>query len=144
MTPFSPNPPNLVKQIDDKPAAQPQGKQKPFQHAGSGGLQGGRGAFFGFVSLEAGIFWRYVGRIRSLKPEFWKHPVICRLPDDFQLLAISLLSMADDEGYFHADSSIVRGEVMPFRESLARIREGLDKLAEVGWIELARIIPSKV
>ena len=78
-----------------------------------------------------------MARIRSLKPEFWKHPVICRLPDDFQLLAISLLSMADDEGYFHADPSIVRGEVMPFRESLARIREGLGKLAEVGWIELA-------
>jgi hypothetical protein len=62
---------------------------------------------------------------------------MCRLPDDFQLLALALLSMADDEGYFHADPSIVRGEVMPFRESLARIREGLDVLREKGWIELA-------
>jgi hypothetical protein len=78
-----------------------------------------------------------VARIRTIKPEFWKHPVMCRLPDDFQLLALSLLSMADDEGYFHADPSIVRGEVMPFRESLARIREGLETLQEKGWIELA-------
>jgi hypothetical protein len=62
---------------------------------------------------------------------------MCRLPDDFQLLALALLSMADDEGYFHADPSIVRGEVMPFRESLARIREGLETLQQKGWIELA-------
>src|SRR5437868_7608671 len=62
---------------------------------------------------------------------------MCRLPDDFQLLALALLSMADDEGYFHADPSIVRGEVMPFRENLARIREGLETLQEKGWIELA-------
>jgi hypothetical protein len=78
-----------------------------------------------------------MARIRTIKPESWKHPVICRLPDDFQLLALALLSMADDQGYFHADPSIVRGEVMPFRESLARIRDGLEMLQEKGWIELA-------
>lgn len=77
-----------------------------------------------------------MARIRSIKPEFWRHPVISRLPDGVQLLALALLSMADDEGYFLADPAIVRGEVMPFRESLARIREDLASLSVVGWIDL--------
>jgi hypothetical protein len=77
-----------------------------------------------------------MARIRTIKPEFWKHPVMARLPDDIQLLAIALLAMADDHGYFHADPAMVRGEVMPFREDLARISRGLAKLSEVGWIEV--------
>lgn len=51
-------------------------------------------------------------------------------------MALALLSMADDEGYFHADPAIVRGEVMPFREDLARISECLAHLSKVGWIDL--------
>lgn len=46
--------------------------------------------------------------------------------------------MCDDEGYFRADPAIVRGEVMPFRENLARIRECIEKLSEVGFIEVSR------
>lgn len=76
-------------------------------------------------------------RIRTIKPEFWTHPVMARLPDDVQLLALALLSMADDHGYFHADPSIVRGSVMPFRENLASISGSLAKLSEVGWIEVS-------
>lgn len=77
-----------------------------------------------------------MARIRTIKPEFWRHPVISRLPDQIQLMALALLSMADDEGYFHADPAIVRGEVMPFREDLARISECLAHLSKVGWIDL--------
>lgn len=77
-----------------------------------------------------------MARIRTFKPEFWRHPVISRLPDAVQLMALAVLSMADDEGYFHADPSIVRGEVMPFREDLARISEYLASLSRVGWIDL--------
>lgn len=75
-------------------------------------------------------------RIRTIKPEFWSHPVMARLPDDFQLLALSLISMADDMGYFRAEPELVRGAVMPFREDLARISEGLARLSEEGWIEV--------
>lgn len=59
-----------------------------------------------------------------------------RQSDDVQLLALALLSMADDEGYFRAEPSIVRGEVMPFREDLARIRECLATLSRIEWIEI--------
>jgi len=58
------------------------------------------------------------------------------MPDRVQLLALSLLSMADDHGYLHADPAIVRGAVAPFRESLASLREDLARLSEAGWIDL--------
>lgn len=63
---------------------------------------------------------------------------MARLPDDYQLIALGLLSAADDEGYFRADPNIVRADVAPFRESLARIRESLAELSRVGWIILAK------
>ena len=75
-------------------------------------------------------------RIRTIKPEFWSHPVMARMPDRVQLLALSLLSMADDHGYLHADPAIVRGAVAPFRESLASLSEDLARLSEAGWIDL--------
>ncbi len=77
-----------------------------------------------------------MARIRTIKPEFWTHPVMARLPDDVQLLALALLSCADDHGYFRADPAIIRGSVMPFRESLASLRESLARLSEAGWISL--------
>jgi len=75
-------------------------------------------------------------RIRSIKPEFWAHPILGRLPDRTQLLALALLSMADDHGYFHADPAIVRGSVAPFRESLASVSEDLARLSKSEWIDL--------
>ena len=77
-----------------------------------------------------------MARIRTIKPEFWRHPVLGRLPDDQQLLALALLSMSDDEGFFRAQPELIRGDVQPFREDLATISRGLAKLSEIGWIEV--------
>lgn len=44
-------------------------------------------------------------RIRSVKPEFWGHPVMSKQIHAVRLLAIALLNFADDEGFFFADSS---------------------------------------
>lgn len=79
-----------------------------------------------------------MARIRTVKPEFWRHPVYARLPDDIQLLALSLLTMADDEGYFRAEPALIRGDVQPFREDLGRISGGLQELLRVGWIEVRK------
>jgi hypothetical protein len=79
-----------------------------------------------------------MARIRTVKPEFWRHPVYARLPDDFQLLALSLLTMADDEGYFRAEPALIRGDVQPFREDLGRISGGLQELSNQGWIEVKK------
>jgi hypothetical protein len=77
-----------------------------------------------------------VARIRTIKPEFWRHPVIGRLPDDQQLLALALITMADDEGYFRAEAELIRGDVQPFREDLAKLSRGIAKLSEIGWIQI--------
>lgn len=76
-----------------------------------------------------------MGRIRTVKPEFWRHPVMARLPEGQQLLALALLNYSDDHGYFLADPALVRGEVMPFRDSLAKLRADLEALAAAGWAE---------
>jgi len=75
-------------------------------------------------------------RIRTIKPEFWRHEVMAQLPAETQLLALALLNMADDEGYFEANPRIIRGEVMPFRDDLRSISGGLAELSGVGWIDL--------
>jgi len=75
-----------------------------------------------------------MARIRTIKPEFWLHPVMARLDFDVQLLALGMLTMADDHGYFNADPAVIRGTVAPFREDLASVSRGLQRLIEVGWV----------
>lgn len=75
-------------------------------------------------------------RIRTIKPEFWHHPVMARLPDHVQLIALGLLNAADDEGYFRADPNLVRADIAPFTEDSLRIHGALTTLSKVGWIQL--------
>lgn len=75
-------------------------------------------------------------RIRSLKPEFWSHPVMCQQSAEVRLLAIGLLNLADDEGYFVAHPAIIRGSLMPFEESTRKIPKLLERLAAIGYITL--------
>lgn len=74
-------------------------------------------------------------RIRTVKPEFWAHPVMSRLPYDTRILALGLLNLADDEGYFDADPDYIRGSVL-FREDSSNVRRMLDELSRSEWITL--------
>ena len=74
-------------------------------------------------------------RIRTIKPEFWQHPIMSRLPYDSRILALGLLNLADDEGYFDADPDYIRGAVL-FREDSSNVRRMLDELSRSGWITL--------
>jgi hypothetical protein len=75
-------------------------------------------------------------RIRTIKPEFWSHPVIGLLDDADKLLAIGLLNLADDEGYFLAHPTLVRNALRPFDEDSTKTRRALETLSKVGWIEV--------
>lgn len=75
-------------------------------------------------------------RIRTVKPEFWTHPVFSRLDDSARLMAIGLLNLADDEGVFVAHPTIVRNALRAFDEDSTKTREVLDTLSKVGWIEI--------
>jgi hypothetical protein len=77
-------------------------------------------------------------RIRTVKPEFWAHSVISRLDDAAKLLAIGLLNLSDDEGFFFSDPILVRNALRPFDEDSTRTRRALECLLKVGWIELSR------
>lgn len=53
-------------------------------------------------------------RKRTIKPEFWTHPVLSRQDDTTRLVALGIINMADDEGYFLASPDIVRSAIWPF------------------------------
>lgn len=62
-------------------------------------------------------------RIRTLKPEFWAHETLSRLPHFTRLMAIGLLNLADDEGYFYANPILIRAALFPFVDDSGTIRE---------------------
>lgn len=75
-------------------------------------------------------------RIRTIKPEFWTHPVMIRMNDSAKLLALALLNYADDEGYFYADEDMIRGALFPKKESTT-IRRAIDELSSIDYIEVS-------
>lgn len=75
-------------------------------------------------------------RIRTIKPEFWSHEGLCSCSEFTRLLAIALLNLADDEGYFMANPSILRGALFPFLDSSKMIPGSIQDLSRVGWIEV--------
>lgn len=75
-------------------------------------------------------------RIRTIKPEFWSHKTVSALPFDVQLLALATFSLADDQGYFEADPKAIRRTILAFEESPKKVVDGLEKLAEAGWLEI--------
>jgi hypothetical protein len=76
-------------------------------------------------------------RIRTIKPEFWRHRQMSKLPPFTRLVAIALLNIADDKGYFQADSDLVRGEVFPFEKDSTSIQRALDELSMLGYCVIA-------
>lgn len=75
-------------------------------------------------------------RIRTIKPEFWRNKSLAALPPFTRLVAIALLNMADDEGYFEADVALIRGDVFPFEEDCVSIHGALSELSRIGYVEL--------
>jgi hypothetical protein len=73
-------------------------------------------------------------RIRTLKPEFWRNRQLAILPEFTRLLAIALLNIADDEGYFEADPRLIRGDVFPFEEDSRSTTVGLRELSGIGYV----------
>jgi len=74
-------------------------------------------------------------RIRTIKPEFWQHEGLAKLPDFVRLTALALLNYADDDGYFLASPQLIRGNIFPFEEDSSKIRRALVELSNAGWIE---------
>lgn len=54
-----------------------------------------------------------MARIRTIKPSIWSDDTFADLSRDARLLAIGLISMADDQGRFVASVAAVSGYVFP-------------------------------
>lgn len=73
-------------------------------------------------------------RIRTIKPEFWRNRQLAMLPDFTRLVAIAILNLADDEGFFEADTMLIRGDVFPYLEDYGSITVALRELSDVGYV----------
>lgn len=77
-----------------------------------------------------------MGRIRTIKPEFWRHEALSDLPEATHILAAALLNYADDEGYFNANPKLVQAECSPLREPSVSTHDSLNALSSAGYIRL--------
>lgn len=77
-----------------------------------------------------------MARIRTIKPEFWKHEGLCEQPEATHMLAAALINYSDDFGYFNANPGLIRGEIYPLREPSVSIPESLRRLQTMSYIRL--------
>jgi hypothetical protein len=77
-----------------------------------------------------------MARIRTIKPEFWKHEDLSELPAETHMLAAALLNYSDDEGYFKANPKLVKAECCPLRDDSTNVRRMLEQLVSIGYIRL--------
>lgn len=77
-----------------------------------------------------------MARIRTIKPEFWRNRQLASLSDFTRLVAIALLNVADDEGYFEADPLLIRGDVFPFHEDSMSIHGALMELSNINYCKI--------
>lgn len=77
-----------------------------------------------------------MARIRTIKPEFWKHEDLSALPEATHLLAAALLNHADDEGYFKANVDLIKAECSPIRDPSVTIHTSLISLSKIGYLKV--------
>lgn len=75
-----------------------------------------------------------MGRIRTIKPEFFIDEELSSLDAETHLLAAGLLCYADDYGYFNANPGLIKAAVFALREPSGNIPEMLRRLQEIGYI----------
>lgn len=76
-----------------------------------------------------------MARIRTIKPTFWGSRSTAALSRDARLLALGLISFADDDGRFLGSTAAINGYVFP-NDDLApnKVRKWLDEIVHTGLI----------
>jgi len=77
-----------------------------------------------------------MARIRTIKPDFWRDEDLSQVSPEASLLAIGLLNVADDEGYFNANPKLLEADVFPLRELSITTPLLLQELVDIGYINL--------
>lgn len=76
-----------------------------------------------------------MARIRTIKPSFWSSSTTARLSREARLLAVGLISMADDDGRFLGSTNAISGYVFP-NDDLppAKVRRWFAELVDGGMV----------
>lgn len=77
-----------------------------------------------------------MARIRTVKPEFWLNEELASISPEACLLAIGLLNICDDEGYFKANEKLISAAIFPLRELPSSITVLIQELSKIGYIKL--------
>lgn len=77
-----------------------------------------------------------MARIRTIKPTFWSSRTAALVSRDARLLAVGLISMADDDGRFLASQSAITGYVYPNDDDVTppKLKRWLGELERVGFV----------
>lgn len=75
-----------------------------------------------------------MGRIRTVKPEFFTDEELSSLAEITHLFAAGLLCYADDEGYFNANEGLVKAAIFPLRECSVSVHDMLTHLVGTGYL----------
>jgi hypothetical protein len=76
-----------------------------------------------------------MARIRTIKPSFWGSRPVAVLSRDARLLAIGLISFADDDGRFLAATAAINGFVFPNDDlPTSKVRRWLDECVRSGLV----------
>lgn len=79
-------------------------------------------------------------RIRTIKPSIWPSASFVGMSRDARLLAIGLISFADDEGRFPATISAISGYVFPYDDlSPARVKGWLREVVDSGMVRIYEV-----
>lgn len=79
-----------------------------------------------------------MARIRTIKPSFWSDAAMSSVSRDARLLAIGLISFADDQGRFIAAPGAILGYVFPLDPTVtpAKIKTWRDELTTAGIVHV--------
>jgi len=77
-----------------------------------------------------------MARIRTIKPEFWRDDDLSEVSPEAALLAIGLLNVADDEGFFNANHKLIEADIFPLRELSRTVTVLMQELESIGYIVL--------
>lgn len=81
-----------------------------------------------------------MARIRTIKPSFWGSPEVKQLTRDARLLALGLISYADDDGRFLGATAAINGYVFPNDDlANARVARWLTEVVDVDLVHLYEV-----
>jgi len=75
-------------------------------------------------------------RIRTVKPEFWQSEDLATVSAEAVMLAVGVLNLADDEGYFKANPKLIEAAIFPIRDLSTTCRRLIGELSSIGYLDI--------